>query len=309
MSDPFPTIVDSGEQKQRSPKYQYRYYHDSSVSGPYTALLLIVVGTAMTVSDYSGIAKNSVVGKSIVFCVVDNNPGSLVRNPLGIVKLSGKKAARAFNDMYSHLGERLKGVTFVANPKIVVGGHSAGGSAAIDAMSFPNSDPNHLVLASAGYCGLDPYGTTPLSLPTSPNNISNKNITVPTFAWGFTTQTCGVKVNQAGKAAYNITPPGTNRVFYQVINPKSTKPNQIAHCIFTDNGCFGSFCPSQTVVGSSWVQTAVGNSVQLFVQSLSGTIIVSKSDYIAAIPTNNQSQARVFCNDDSADIKSSIGQI
>lgn len=286
------TIVDSGPQAQSDPNYQYRYYYDSSVGGSKTTLLLIIVGTAMTVSDYSDIAKNSVVGKNIVFCVVDNNPGSM-SNPFGMVKLSGKKAAKAFNDIYSNRTTRFENVSFVADPKVVVGGHSAGGSAAIDAMSLSNLVPNHLVFAAAGYLGLDPYGTPPFPLPQF-TNISDKTISVPTLAWGFTIKTCGVNVDKAGKAAYNITPPA-NRVFYQVINPADTKPNQIAHCIFTDDGCFGAFCPSHTA--GSWVQTAVGKSVQLFVESLSG-VTVDKNEYIGAIPTGNLGQANVFCNGD-----------
>ena len=68
----------------------------------------------------------------------------------------------------------------------------------------------NLSFTPAGYIGADPLGRD--------GGVPSMKIDVPTFAMGFTVETCQVTLNQAGMAAYNVTTNISNRVMMQVIN-------------------------------------------------------------------------------------------
>ena len=252
------SVADSGDQSIAKPSYKYRYYYNNNGSSTTTntIVVLLLVGTAMSASDYANlgqqtVAQNKARGGGVIFCVVDHNPGSWY-NPGGAVKLSGQKAAQALDDLVQHLSERLTLASLSSSPSIFIGGHSAGGSAVIDAMmhSLLNFPPQ-------GYIGVDPYGTQPFK-PAS--NISKKHIDIPTLAFGFTATTCAVQVNEAGKAAYQVSP-HTDRALVQIQNPKNG--HQITHCIFTDHGCGRSVCPSHSQ--GAWVRQVAGGCIAVFV--------------------------------------------
>mmetsp|Transcript_7488 Transcript_7488/g.11406 ORF Transcript_7488/g.11406 Transcript_7488/m.11406 type:complete len:287 (-) Transcript_7488:53-913(-) len=258
-----------------SPKYTYRYYYDSSIlTGNKRAswLIFLVVGTNMSVNDYSDIATHCVTGQPTVVVMVDNNPGN-------VVKLNGEHTVAAFNDIMEHLDERIQDITFEKGKKILVGGHSAGGSSVIDAMNSGN-----FTFQTNGYIGLDPMAKG--------TSIAEKSIAVPTLAIGFTEETCKVPVADTGLAAYQVSPPN-HRILLQVINPKPPglfQGGQITHCVFTDGGCGRS---------GAWVRQAVGGVTTVFCKSLKGSwtsLNPVKADYVKAIDSDHQEEVNVFMN-------------
>jgi len=251
-----------------------------------TAVILFVVGTAMSCNAYSDLASNCASGQSTVFVVVDNSPGN-------VVKLSGPQTAAAFNNIVANITDRL-GDIITSNPAIFIGGHSAGGYSAIASMKENGGD---LSFTPAGYLGADPLGPTNfiLSRQYGPP-IPEMKIEVPTFAIGFTIETCSVPPKQAGLAAYNVTT-DENRVMMQVVNKKNFG-NQITHCIFTSNGC--PACPSH--LAGAWVREEVGKFNTLFVNSIVKGDKTSKEDYERAVEEEYKSLVNVFFDGETATV-------
>ena len=241
-----------------------------------TAVILFVVGTSMTCEAYSDLAANCASGQSTVFVVVDNNPGN-------IVKLSGKDTATVFNDIVANITNSL-GDIIASSPAIFIGGHSAGGYSAIEAMKV---NGGNLSFTPAGYIGADPLGRD--------GGVPSMKIDVPTFAMGFTVETCQVTLNQAGMAAYNVTTNISNRVMMQVIN-NSDRGNQITHCIFTTGGC--AFCPSHDA--GAWVRQVIGKFNTLFVNSIVKGFKTNKRNYEGAIGDEYKSLVNVFYGEEAA---------
>lgn len=253
-----------------SPKYSYRYYYDSSfLTGNKRAswLILLVVGTNMSVNDYTDLATHCVTGQPTVVVVVDNNPGKMV-------KLKGEHTVVAFNDITENLDERFENITFEKGKKILVGGHSAGGSSVIDAMSSGD-----FTFQPSGYIGLDPLASRP--------SITEKSIAVPTLAIGFTEKTLGVPVDHAGLAAYHVSP-SNHRILMQIINPKEFLKYQITHNIFIDR---------ESNEKGAWVRPAIGGFVTVFCKSLKSWYSSPvKADYVNAIDPDHQADVNVFMN-------------
>ena len=265
------TVSDSGVQNQSSPRYQYRYYSTNGASTSPTTIVLVCVGTAMSVSDYGDLATQTVTNdNSILFCMVDHNPGN-------IVKLNGNRAADALNDLATNFHDRFGGLVSTSNPVFAIGGHSAGGSAVVDAM-----ETSLLSFVPVAYVGIDPFGS-PAPLGTGP--LSRKSIPVPTLAVGFTVTTCGVNINEAGKKAYEICTDSTHRVLLQIQNPL-VRGEQITHCIFTDSGCASVLCPSHNE--GAWVRQLVGKSIPLFLSH------ANRDAFVDAIGAN---AVNLFVND------------
>ena len=262
----------------KKPHYQYEYYHDSSVKGSASVVILFVVGTAVPCTAYSDLAANCVSGQSTVWVTVDNNPGN-------IVKLSAEDTSGAFNDIVANITERL-GDTASSTATILIGGHSAGGFSAIAAMQENEGD---LSFKPAGFIAADPLGKK--GVGTVPALI----IECPTFAMGFTIETCLVTLDQAGLAAYNITS-NSNRVMMQIRNLKNFG-NQITHCIFSTEGC-GVICPSHEA--GAWALPVMGKFCILFVGSIQGEN-TTRAQYVEA--TGNKSDlVNVFYGNETATV-------
>ena len=155
----------------------------------------------MTSTSYSDLAANCVSGQSTVWVNVDNNPGAggiTNTNPFGMVKLDAGQTADAFNDIKAHIDERFGGIVS-SNPAIFIG-DSAGGFSAIGAMQENKEKVNNggkLGFKPDGFIAADPIGKD--------IHIPSLTIECPTFAMGFTVQTCAVTLDKAGLAAYNVT--------------------------------------------------------------------------------------------------------
>jgi hypothetical protein len=115
----------------------------------------------------------------------------------------------------------------ISSPRIVIGGHSAGGAAAFRAVLgnlFTGFEP-------AAFLGLDPWyvgGGGGGDVDDDKNGMMK----LPSMYWGFSHTTCGVNVGNAAKAAYSRTN-DEHRVLVQIQNANRT----MKHCSFTDAGC------------------------------------------------------------------------
>lgn len=171
-------------------------------------IAILAVGTAMKTQDYDLLAQAIVKTSSdnAVVVILDFNP----YDPL---KLSPAAYARAVDALVE---EKLETVLPLCNDSlnIFVGGHSAGGSSALEALV-----QDMFQTTIAGYVGLDPY------LVRTDGDL----ILIPAIHWGFESTTCRVSVENAAKAAYERSKEGF-RVFYRLSEPYS-------HCCFTNAGC------------------------------------------------------------------------
>eukprot|EP00573_Skeletonema_grethae_P001016 CAMPEP_0201685432 /NCGR_PEP_ID=MMETSP0578-20130828/179_1 /ASSEMBLY_ACC=CAM_ASM_000663 /TAXON_ID=267565 /ORGANISM="Skeletonema grethea, Strain CCMP 1804" /LENGTH=303 /DNA_ID=CAMNT_0048169315 /DNA_START=23 /DNA_END=934 /DNA_ORIENTATION=+ len=285
------TIINSGAKTIGSPSfcgrstsqkyYKYVSYHDSSVvseRSQASVIILFVVNILTSCTDYSDLAAKCVAGQSTVFAVVDNNPWSMV-------KISGEQTAEAFNDIVAHLNERL-GQTVSSRAAIFIGGHSDGGYSAIAAMQ---ENGGALSFKPAGFIGANPVNLRAPGVP-------SLKIHCPTFAIGFTLETCGVPVDQAALAAYNITA-SRNRVLMQIVNNKmkADDPDQITHCIFASDGLSITRTPHD-----GWVRELIGKFCTLFVDSVVTGDYTSKTQYEDAINEDRKSLVNVFFGAETA---------
>lgn len=286
------TIVDSGAKtigskpfcgRSTSQKY-YKYvsYHDCSIvseRSQATVIILFVVNILSSCTDYSDLAANCVAGQSTVFVVVDNNPWSMV-------KMSGEQTAEAFNDIVSYLTERLGQKIVSSRATIFIGGHSDGGYSAIAAMQ---ENGGALSFKPAGYIGANPVRLRDPGVP-------SLKIHCPTFAIGFTLETCGVPVDQAALAAYNITA-SRNRVLMQIVNEKkeAEDPDQITHCIFASDGL-----QITRTSHDVWVREAIGQFCTMFVESVVTGEYTSKIEYEDAIHEDRKNLVNVFYGTETA---------
>jgi hypothetical protein len=175
--------------------------------------ILLGVGTAMSVEGYDNLA-NALVSYGYVVVIMDHAPGNMV-------KTDATKFRNLALDVRANLLGSIAGSGCTAISHWLMGGHSAGGQAAQNAVS---ADPS---LADAIF-SIDPY------------NCSNTgNVVVPAMYWGFDVTTCFVSKNDAARAAYY----GSmgQRAFYRVdrkysFNPCGFSPKWF-HCSFADNHC------------------------------------------------------------------------
>jgi len=255
--------IDDGEHKG-----EYKYYYDSTRSCG--TVYFLGVGTAMTISDYDTVATMIVSGFDIVTIVIDHNPDDLV-------KTSDTKYAWFYNTIVKSLQDivpackQTEEVCSETNgPRYIVGGHSASGQAAINAITEMNPSPD-------GFIGLDPFKVDrKMSIPNS----------IPTLMWGFEYTTCFVTIFHAAKEAYHISDE-THRIFYRIDNPtiENTNKHSFEHCVFTDNGCMAvgsvAVCPRGNE-DNEYVYDAVYNavafSIHTFVDAMGSGVFI-KSEF------------------------------
>lgn len=254
-------------------RIRYHYddsFRDASESRRCTHIIIVGVGTAMTVDQYDGIAEHIVTNSSTVYITSNHNMN-------GIVKASAIQFADLINAIYEQLEvlvpicSSTANTSYVANdgnhilPRIsstkaklfIVGGHSSSGQAAFEAVQ-----KDLLQFHPFALLGLDPYqispphGTAPL-LP------------LPSLFWGFTTTTCFVHVESAARGAYQQSSPEFGRVLYAIDNRPDTIRSHMTHCVFTDHGCGAAsiiVCPTQS--SFDWVYDSVAQSVRQFIGAL-----------------------------------------
>ena len=225
------------------------YYDDSSRSPCCSAVVLLNVGTAMTVGAYSDLATSIVQHSSgTVTVVMDTNPG-------WIQKQDGGRYVQIANAIASNITKLVPDSCCKHQPRngYFIGGHSGGGEGAVHALMMSKD----LTFSVVGYIGLAPYNI-------QDRRRNRMSIEVSSLLWGFSQTTCAVCRQQAALAAYNVSP-NSSRVFYDVqtnnYNPIFGGP----HCSFTDNGCLW-LCSGGTTF--SWIREAVGDSVNRFTSAV-----------------------------------------
>lgn len=189
-----------------------KVHYPSSAPAACDAILL-GVGTAMSREGYDNLAS-AISAYGYVVVIMDHAPGNMV-------KTDATKFRNLALAVQANLVGWLAGTGCTSISHWLMGGHSAGGQAAQNAVS---SDPS---LADAIF-SIDPY------------NCSNTgNVVVPAMYWGFNVTTCFVSMNDAAKAAYY----GSlgQRAFYRAkkvytFNPCGFAPKWF-HCSFADNHC------------------------------------------------------------------------
>lgn len=225
---------------------QIKYHYETTANPSQCSFVLVIgVGTSMGVDDYDNIAGRISQGTSIVV---------VIANHQRFVKTSASKYARLTNELWHQL-EELIPVCDSSTARIILGGHSASGQAALegiqtDLFQFP----------PAAFVGFDPYQITATTM-------ENKTLPayLPTLSWGFSDTTCFVQVDQAALGAYRLSSSEGGRVLYSIDNSN----NGITHCVFTDDGC-GMFVFTVCATDKSfdWIYTSVAESIHRFVDAL-----------------------------------------
>ena len=136
-------IVSSGVKTTADkPRGKYEVWHDADAAACCSVVLMLTVGTAMSVQDYSTISMKMIEasGGATGVIFIDNNPRS-------IVKTSGTKLAAIANGIVKDIALDLPGAE---NPRYFVGGHLAGGQAAVEALAAKAFDfPVHSFIGMA----------------------------------------------------------------------------------------------------------------------------------------------------------------
>lgn len=183
-------------------------------SPPVCDAIILGVGTAMWRSDYDKLAAEIADTYGYAVVIMDHNPYRVVKkDPDKFTNC----ALRVKSSLLSWLAEA--GCKSISH--WVMGGHSAGGQAAQNAVS------SHPGLADAIF-SIDPYDCSHTGA-----------VTVPSLYWGFNVTSCFVVMDKAAKAAYL----GCNgpRVFYRVKKMYTCGPCGYApkffHCSFCDSHC------------------------------------------------------------------------
>jgi len=216
-----------------------RVHYPTAVPSSAEAFVL-AVGTAMSRSDYDFLAAQMTT-KGYIVAVIDHQPGSLT-------KTDPVKYANCANTVKAQLPTWLAGTGFGSVAHWIMGGHSAGGQAAQNAIA---ANPG---LANAIF-SIDPYNLTGAS-----------PVNGPALYWGFNVTTCFVGVNDAAKAGYYGT--SGQRAFVRVKKVYSWGPcgysPKFFHCSFCDGHC--PACTNCMTTPSSFF-VDVANSVQKFVNA------------------------------------------
>jgi hypothetical protein len=215
-----------------------RFHFDDSVQHGCQTVIMMGVGTGMSVDDYDKLANEVVRGSSIVFIMTDPHP----RNPTIIPDREAPDPLKNchekdFAQFALNITKRLSNLIHVcrgtnSKPRFFVGGHSASGQSAIGALSYMYEQQFY----PHGFIGLDPDSSfTPWDIPlrVCPFNFTGLGKLPVTLNIGFERGTCWVNPAESAAFVYNNSK-NTSRVLIKIKNPESTSIN---HCSFTDNNC------------------------------------------------------------------------
>jgi len=175
--------------------------------------VLLGVGTAMGAKDYDKLSEQ-ITKYGYVVAILDHAPGDAF-------KTDENQYKNLAEDVKLNLLSWLGDTNCTSIEHWVMGGHSAGGQAAQNAVAHNQG------LADAVF-SIDPYNM---------NNVDP--IYVPAMYWGFEATTCFVEVEDASKKAYNKT--HAQRAFYKVADKYQWGPcgysPKYFHCSFCDGHC------------------------------------------------------------------------
>jgi hypothetical protein len=218
---------------------QVRVFYKSPSPATCEAFIL-AVGTAMSRDSYDNLA-NQLIAYGYVVIIMDHQPGSMT-----------KTDATAFRnctiEVQNNILGWLSGTGCTGIAHWILGGHSAGGQAAQNAVG------GDLSLADAMF-SIDPY-----------NIEGASRINLPGLYWGFDVTTCFVEKTDAAMAAYYYC--DGPRAFYRVNKTYSWGAcgysPKFYHCSFADGSC-----PACTncMYTPSYFYTDVAKSVNKFINA------------------------------------------
>ncbi len=218
---------------------QVRVFYKSPSPATCEAFIL-AVGTAMSRDSYDNLA-NQLIAYGYVVVIMDHQPGSMT-----------KTDATAFRnctiEVQNNILGWLSGTGCTGIAHWILGGHSAGGQAAQNAVG------GDLSLADAMF-SIDPY-----------NIEGASRINLPGLYWGFDVTTCFVEKTDAAMAAYYYC--DGPRAFYRVNKTYSWGAcgysPKFYHCSFADGSC-----PACTncMYTPSYFYTDVAKSVNKFINA------------------------------------------
>ena len=201
--------------------------------------VLLGVGTAMSTGGYDKLSK-AINEYGHITVIMDHAPGKMVKTDAG-------KYAELAQAVKDQLPSWISGGDCKIIDKWIMGGHSAGGQAAQNAVA------NEIGLAD-GVFSIDPY-----------NAKDTDRIHVPAMYWGFNTTTCFVEKDDAAKEAYKRS--NDRRAFYRVESKYSWGPcgysPKYFHCSFCDGHC--PVCTNCKTTPDHFFDD-VAKSLDLFVQ-------------------------------------------
>jgi hypothetical protein len=229
-----------------------RYHHDpSQYESACSTILILGVGTAMSVSEYDKLSKQVASGTSIVVVISDHNEHD-------IRKTSPEKYARLANAINTQL-KTLVPICSETATQIMIGGHSSSGEASMKAIQHDLLD-----FHPHGFVGLDPFEISEKTF-----GANDFILNIPAINWGFTKSTCLVTREKAAEGAYNLTSKEA-RVLYAITNDGGDC--KITHCVFSDHGCGVTPFVCSTSEEYEWVFRYVAASIHLFVDAVSEQI-------------------------------------
>ena len=217
-------------------QYRIIYKNPSPAS---CEVFILGVGTSMSRADYDNLGNAIANTYGYVVVVMDHNPGNMV-------KTDATKYRNCTMEVQSNILTWMAGTGCTSVAHWILGGHSAGGQAAQNAVSADSS-------LADGMFSIDPY------------NIEGAgHVDGPAIYWGFNVTTCFVEKSDAAEAAYYYT--DGPRAFYRVKKVYSWGPcgysPKFFHCSFCDG-----HCPACTncMTTPSYFFTDIAKSVNKFI--------------------------------------------
>jgi len=218
---------------------QVRVYYKSPSPANCEAFVL-GVGTAMSRDSYDNLAA-AISSYGYIVIIMDHQPGSLTKTDAG-------KYKNCVVEIQNNILGWLSGTGCTSIAHWILGGHSAGGQAAQNAVS---GNPG----LAEGVFSIDPYDCS-----------GTGAVSVPALYWGFDVTTCFVGKDSAAKAGYYGS--HAQRAFYRVNKIYSWGPcgysPKYFHCSFTDSDC--PACTNCMYTPSAFY-TDVAKSVNKFINA------------------------------------------
>ncbi len=187
--------------------------HYPTNTGPQCDAILLGVGTAMSADGYDKLSTQ-LVNNGFVVVIMDHAVGNLV-------KTDKTKYRNLALEVKSNLLGWISDSQCTAVSHWIMGGHSAGGQAAHNALV------DDATLADASF-SIDPFDIS-----------GSGQINIPALYWGFDVTTCFVDKDKAAKAAYYRST--SQRAFFKVAKKYSWGPcgysPKYFHCSFCDGHC------------------------------------------------------------------------
>lgn len=181
--------------------------------GPQCDAIVLGVGTAMSSDGYDKLSSQ-LVAKGFVVAILDHNVGNMV-------KTDKTKFRNLALEVKSNLTGWISDSQCTSIAHWIMGGHSAGGQAAHNAMADDSA------LADAIF-SIDPFDIS-----------GSGQVNLPALYWGFDVTTCFVEKDKAAKAAYLRST--QQRAFFRVAKRYSWGPcgysPKYFHCSFCDGHC------------------------------------------------------------------------